>query len=198
MSPTSQRDKVAKLAKQDPAAALDLARVISDPWFKAQALANVARHTHADPLPSACEAKVAADCCSDSFKRTAVRAWEIAALAEREQLSEAREALLASVKQAALVTPAGSQAEALTLLLEASTRIGIKETRLVSEKLLALFVNEPHWRCVRAVKQATAILTKMDVKVAQQYVDSIGDPKIKSACQKEIEKGGAVPRPFFL
>src|SRR3954463_1419363 len=41
---TQQRDRVAVLARTNPAEALELARTIKDPWFRCQALSLAAEH----------------------------------------------------------------------------------------------------------------------------------------------------------
>ena len=79
MSATEQRDQTSEIAKQNPSKALEKARGIRDPWFKAQALSWVARFTDGDSVAIAREAANAASDCDDQYKRTAVRAWEIAA-----------------------------------------------------------------------------------------------------------------------
>ena len=197
MNSTLQRDTAAKLARSDSDEALKVARAISDPWFRAQALSHVARYTAGDPCKLAIEAERAAALCDDDFKRSAVRAWEVAALAERGKVKEARTALLASVKQATLATPPGSRSEALTLLLHAATRIGINETMLVAQALLSVLSVDSHWRCVRSVKEATAVITQLDSKSANNFVDGISDENTKSKCLAAIREGGMAARPFF-
>ena len=93
MSATLQRDHACNLAKQGSSKALELARSISEPWFKSQALAWVARFSEDECLKIAMQAAKAASECDDEYKRTAVRAWEIAALAKRKFLTEAKKSL---------------------------------------------------------------------------------------------------------
>ena len=105
MSATSERDRVNSLAKSDSRKALGKARGIGEAWFRAQALAWVARFADEDPRGIAREAAKAAGECDDAYKRSAVRAWEIAALAEREFKAEARESLDEAVALGKEVTP---------------------------------------------------------------------------------------------
>jgi hypothetical protein len=160
MSATSQRDKVAKLAKTNPEKALVEARRISEPWFRAQALSWVARFTDGDPVPVAQQAANAAAQCEDEYKQTAVRAWEIAALAERDKTSEARVALNATLRRVADVTPLSSKAEALALLLHAAARIGEDDARNVAEVLRFECGGDFHWRCKRAIRDCGEIVEK--------------------------------------
>jgi hypothetical protein len=73
MSATSERDQVNSLAKSDSRKALGKARGIDEAWFRAQALAWVARFADEDPRGIAREAVKAAGECDDAYKRSAVR-----------------------------------------------------------------------------------------------------------------------------
>jgi len=143
------------------------------------------------------EAARAATLCDDSYKQVAVRAWEIAALAERDKKVEARNALNSALTQSKLISPNSSRAEALTLLLHSSTRIGPKETRLVSDEILAASGGDFHWRCVRAIVDAASILAKQNYAAAANYVSKIRDEKTKRMRKKELVGGGRYSRTFF-
>jgi hypothetical protein len=157
MSTTLQRDQVASLAKSDPKAALKRARKIDDPWFRAQALSWVARFTDADPPAVALQAAKAASACDDDYKRSAVRAWEIAALAERDHLPEAEKILKAAVALAKSVQPVSSRAEALLLLLQAAFSISSASAAMVCTALEASCPAE-HWRSKRVLRDARKLL----------------------------------------
>ncbi|UJB70431.1 hypothetical protein HRE53_04805 [Acaryochloris sp. 'Moss Beach'] len=100
MSATKQRDLVARLAKTDSPRALQKARKISEPWFRAQALAYVARYCDQAPTSVANQAAKAAEACVDTYQQCAVRAWEIAALAERSHTKSAASRLQAVLSKA--------------------------------------------------------------------------------------------------
>jgi len=93
VSATLQRNHASTLAKSNPKKALDQARKVHEPWFRAQALSWVARFTDGDPVAIASEAARAAQECEDDYRKSAVRAWEVAALAERGSTAEARKSL---------------------------------------------------------------------------------------------------------
>jgi hypothetical protein len=150
---------VSSEAKSDTRKALIMARRITAPWFRAQALAWVARFADGDPSGIAREAAKAAGECDDAYKRSAVRAWEIAALAERECKTEARESLMEAVAVGREVTPMSSRSEALYLLLQAASKIGRKEAKGVYEVLVASCPVEAHWRCKRAVRDGGKIVS---------------------------------------
>ena len=161
MTATVQRDKVANLAKLNAQMALKVALRISDPWFQSQALSWVARYTDADSVVVARQAAKAAADCKDAYKRMAVRAWEIAALAERGKTSEARSALMEALGQAADVKPISSLAEALTLLLHAAARIDDRAAKEVFDVLRTQCSADSHWRCKRALNDCLRVLEKV-------------------------------------
>ena len=152
MSATLQRDHANTLAKSNPKKALAQARNLNEPWFRAQALSWVARFTDGDPVAIASEAAKAAQECEDDYKKSAVRAWEIAALAERDCTREARKSLSDALTLGKCVEPMSSRSEALLLLLQAAFKIGRNEAKRVYEMLRASCPVDEHWRCKRAVR----------------------------------------------
>lgn len=157
MSATTQRDHVADLAKRDSRKALEQAQCIPDPWFRSQALAWVARFAEDDPVKIASLAAKAASKCDDEYKRTAARAWEIAALAERKFVAEATTGLRDAVNQSKSVTPLASRAEALVLLLHAALRISDQDAKRVAYELKNSCGQDSHWRCKRAIRDAVEL-----------------------------------------
>src|SRR5437762_234297 len=101
MSDTLKRDQVSALAKLKPEQALSKARIIKEPWFRAQALAWLARFSTTDAIRLAEEASRAAQKCDDAYKRVAVRAWEIAALAETQHMPQAKKSLASALHDSA-------------------------------------------------------------------------------------------------
>jgi hypothetical protein len=159
MSATLQRDQASRLAKSNPKEALDKAREVSEPWFRAQALAWAARFTDSDPISIASEAAKAAGECDDDFKKSAARAWEIAALAERGCTSEARKRLNEVLRQAKDVTPLSSRSEALLLLMQAALKIGREDAENVYEALSTSCSPDDHWRCKRALRDGGKMIS---------------------------------------
>jgi len=158
MSATNQRDHATNLAKSNPKKALDAARKVNDPWFRAQALSWVARYTEGDPLAIASEAAKSAGACEDDYKRSAVRAWEIAALAERGFAFDARKRLSEAVRLARGVMPMASRSEALILLIQAALKISREDGLKVNEVLATSCSAEEHWRCKRALRDGAKMV----------------------------------------
>jgi thioredoxin-like negative regulator of GroEL len=159
MSATLQRDEASGLAKSNPKKALDAARKVNEPWFRVQALAWVARFTDGDPVSIASEAAEAAAECDDDYKKSASRAWEIAALAERGCMSEARKRLSEVLRQAKDVMPSSSRSEALLLLMQAAFKIGREDAEKVYQALRTSCSADDHWRCKRAVRDGGKMIT---------------------------------------
>jgi hypothetical protein len=159
VSATLQRDQTSTLAKSNPKKALAQARKVNEPWFRAQGLSWVARFTDGDPVAVAREAAKAARECEDDYKKSAVRAWEIAALAERNCTSEARKSLNDALTLAKSVEPMSSRSEALLLLLQAALRISRDEAKAVYEVLRASCAVDDHWRCKRALRDGEKMLS---------------------------------------
>lgn len=156
---TRQRDDAIDMAKSDPTEALGRAHAITDPWFRAQALSWVARFTDGDPVVIAAEAAESALSCDDNYKRAAVRAWEIAALAERGFTIAAQKSLREAIALAQNAEPPSSRSEALYLLLEASFKIGHDDAAEVYEVLKASCRPDEHWRCKRAVRHGEKLMS---------------------------------------
>jgi hypothetical protein len=159
VSAALQRDHASTLAKSNPKKALDQARKVNEPWFRAQALSWVARFTDGDPVAVAAEAAKAARECEDDYKKSAVRAWEIAALAERDCTTEARKSLTEALALGKSVTPISSRSEALFILLQAAFRIGPAQAKKAYEVISASCPADEHWRCKRAVRDGGKMIS---------------------------------------
>lgn len=197
MTPTEQRDQVCEMAKHDSVQALTKARDIADPWFRAQALSWVARFSASETSVIASEAAASAMSCNDAFKRVAVRAWEIAALAERDCLDRSRISLTEVLTDSATVTPVASRAAALTLILDAATRIGNEEAIAVAELLISSCGNDAHWRAQRALVEAAALQWKICPEAGASFTSRIANPVTKKKAEKAISGGGRSSRRFF-
>jgi hypothetical protein len=156
MTPTSDRDQVARIAKTDTAKAVVIAEKITDPWFQAQAWSHIARYA-AKPLQFSRRAAKSAAKGKDAYQQMAVRAWEIAALAERDCGMQARLALTEAVELAQTIEPLSSRAEALLLLFQAAFKISIADAGSVGEIILDSLSSD-NWRAKRARKYVKLML----------------------------------------
>ena len=154
---TTQRDNVQLLAKSVPLKAYSDACKINEPWFRAQALSWVARFSEGRTIELSKEAAKAAAECADAYKRTAVRAWEIAALAETGAIDEASAAFKEVLHDGRLITPRCSCAEALILIAQAASKISERARDMALDSLLELCSEDNHWRSKRAIRDSHAL-----------------------------------------
>ena len=147
------RGRAIQFAKSKPKLALLEAKKEKSPWFKAQALSYCLRYSE-EPLLIAKLAKSAAKNGKDKYQQSAVRAWEIAALAQRGYMQEAKKSLREACDMASQVSFAGSRAEAFHLLLNASFSINLRTAQQTYERLQQYCKIDGHWRCKRALRNA--------------------------------------------
>lgn len=156
MTPTNYRDQVANLSKTDVANAMKIAEKIGDPWFQAQAWSHLARWAD-DSLQFSRHAAKSASKTKDDYQKSAVRAWEVAALAERGYRDQARKSLAEAVDLAASVSPLPSRAEALFLLFQSAFKIS-KDDAMKVEQVMIATCTQTHWRIKRALRDAAVML----------------------------------------
>jgi len=158
MSAAKQRDDAISLAKLQPKAALERARRVTDPWFRAQALSWVARFTDGNPVAIAAEAAKAASNGKDTYQKCAVRAWDIAALAERNHIPEARKNIVELLPILKNVEPPCSRCEAYLLVMQAAFKISDKDVKNIYDAMRSYGEPEEHWRCRRALRNGAKMI----------------------------------------
>lgn len=198
-SPAQLRGRAFRLAKTDGDAALAVARGIPDPWYRAQALAAVARWIAKHRVAAiARESLASAEACDDDYKRAAVAAWPIRALVERGHEPLAREALANARRHALAATPAASQAEALLGLLQGAWDLGSSTRRQLVEDLAAVHRQDTFWRVGRALVNALEMLGGTDPELAREIAAAITDDRCRSKALRAIDTGRTCgPRDYF-
>jgi hypothetical protein len=118
---TRERDEAMQLAKVDSQAALDAARRISEPWFRCQALAGVARYAPNDSvaLRVAEEASRGAEEALSAYEPVAAVAWPVRALVERGYAHEAESMMRRALVRSEQIANHVSRVDALFLLVQA-------------------------------------------------------------------------------
>jgi len=157
MTPTRYRDEVAQLAKTNVPKAIEVAKKINEPWFQAQAWSHLARYAD-KPLLFARKAAKSAAQGSDDYQRSAVRAWEIAALAERQILDHARRSLAEALELAESITSESSRVESLVLLVQAAFKISRGDAEKAGAVLRKASPSS-HWRAERARKNVEMMMS---------------------------------------
>lgn len=199
MSPTKVRDMAMRLAREDAVAALRLARGIPDPWFRAQALAAVARWIDDAQVERVAEESLTcAATCHDDYQRSAVAAWAIRALLERGHPNCAAEALAAARQRALAASPAGSRAEALFGLLQAAWDLGAEARRTLVEDIAATHEHDQFWRVSRCLIDALAMMRATEPDMAARIANRIPDQRVRAKAARVLqERGPCAPRTYF-
>ena len=137
-NPTSGRDLVFKKAKTEHGEALECARLIAEPWFRAQALAAVARYAGDQRVEAiAQEALDAASEQDDSYKVVAVSASPTRALIERQRTQKVEQIALQLLALSDRIDHPVSRLEALFMLWQAVYPLGGESLQKVQDKFVA-------------------------------------------------------------
>lgn len=187
-----ERDRVFQMAPNAPGEALPLARRVSHPWYRSQALAAVARWIEdAEVGAVASEAIAAALECHDDYKRSAVLAWPIACLAERGRHEMARAALQQARRLAETATPNSSRACSLLGLLRAAWSLGSDVRRLLVQEIADLQRADSFWRVSQALVDAVHMIRSSEPDLAKDIVDRMQDERWKRKATERLHDGEA-------
>jgi hypothetical protein len=157
-TPLSPNHRLHPHPRSDPARALAVADSVSVPWYRAVAMAWAARFTDADPVAIARLAAEAAANGIDAYQRSAGRAWEIVALADRHHPDLAELALHEAVAIAEGIQPISPRSEALLLLFQAACYLGPNHAKWVAGRFHTICPEAKHWRAKRARREIHRIL----------------------------------------
>jgi hypothetical protein len=190
------RDHVRALAKSDPKSALQEARTISDPWYRAQALASVARFAADTKVEEiAVESLAACAECTDPYKRLAAAAWPLRALIERGAGRRAREVLETLIDHELEVEPPSSRSEALFHLFQACFALDPVVRESLVGRLVSVHRAAAHWRSRRNLIDALSMLRPSDPELADRITASVDDERVR----RRVADGSRPqkPREFF-
>ncbi|MEC7231683.1 MAG: hypothetical protein VXW31_01960 [Planctomycetota bacterium] len=187
-TPTQLRDRVSRLAPQDPGGALALARSIPDPWFRSQALAQVVRFVAEHRVSRiAREALAAGAGCGDAYERCAIAAWTVKALVERGHTRAAETALQNALHAAASVDQAGARAEALGHLARAAGDLGPLWVEKAAHALVELGAEDGHWRVQRAIVRCAVLLASKDDEAARRVLSRVSSDSTRRSIRERLE-----------
>jgi hypothetical protein len=193
------RDHAAELAKLDSPGALRAARAISEPWYRAQALAYVVRFAPQKEIDEiSAEAFEACRSCPDAYQYLAAAAWPLAALIERGALDRVREALASLAAREAEVEPPSSRSEALFLLFQACFDLDAATRESFARKLVAAHAEARHWRSRRNLVDALAMLNGRDAELAARIASTVDEERARRKAEEILRANARLrPRPFF-
>ncbi len=199
MSATEERDEAAGLAPTSTTKALALARQISDPWFRCQALADVARYASTELVsPIAHEAISTALQQEDAYKAVAASAWPVRALLERNQTELLPLLLNELVKRARSINHPVRRLEALFLMWQAAFPFIHSETDEVFQEFIRACGSAHSWKAGARLEEAIHILASRDPSGAAEFAQGMRDGKYKRRSLKRLsESAHQQPRTFF-
>jgi len=194
----SKRDLVGKLVVSELPRALEIARSISTPWYRCQALAHVAWHLEdrvkfekviGEALSAAYEQK-------EPNRVVSVASWPVRAMVKRtdRRLADVVDELL---RRIALEPNPVCRADALLLLFEAVFyKPRLRE--LVLDPLLRACDQMNSWKRPRILSDITLVFAKDDPKRAAQILELIGAGPKSRQTRRWISAGEWLgPHEFF-
>ncbi|HTE20273.1 MAG TPA: hypothetical protein VK689_18055, partial [Armatimonadota bacterium] len=163
MSATDERNRAMEAARRDYPTALKWARGVSDAWFRAQALAGVARYApESDVVRIAEEALRAVADAKDAYRRVGSSAWAIRALVERGKHERAAKAALGLSEFAGNIDHPVSRLNALLVLWQAAFPLGGAVRRQILRRLIAACEAASSWQAGRALRDAALMVATYD------------------------------------
>jgi hypothetical protein len=183
------RNAAGARAKHDWQGALDDARRISIPWYRAQALAHVVQHAPAeetDRIVALFDETVRGS--KDEYQRVTLPFWLSLALLMRGERDRAERVAVGVVENSPRLVPIGSRAQTLELVSMALLAMRSKHLVTLAEKGALLAHPAAHWRCLRAARRVLGCLAMIDVDAARRVVTLITDQSTARRVALEIER----------
>lgn len=195
MSATEERDIATQIAETDSPKALLMARQVSEPWFRCQALAAVARYGPDERVVEIAEEAVSAALTfTDFYKKVAATAWPLRALIERGQEQKALQLLPELLQLSLQIENPVSRTDALFLLWQAF--FAVRGHAAVLEPLLQSC--SQHWKADYTLRQIVMILASHDVAEAEKLAASMPEGKYKRQAHRRLSEGAREqPHPFY-
>lgn len=195
---TSKRDSVGKLAGLEPEKALELARSISDPWYRCQSLAHVAWHLKDQPQSSKVigEALTAAFELDQPNRIVSVASWAVRVMVKNgdPRLGLVVDELLNKIQ---LESNPVRQADALLFLFEAVYHEPQLRDRVL-DPLLRACEQMKSWKRPRILSDVALVLAIDDPDRASQIIDTIGEGRMSRRTRRNIDAGKWLgPHEFF-
>ena len=199
LTPTKARELSHKLAGSDHEQALSVARDIKDPWFRCQALSQVARYwPRVNYSPLITQAVKAADSQTDIYKSVTVSAWPIRACLERENPEKANCLLERYTPAATQIENMGSRSESLFMLFQAAKPFAASLWKPVFCALVEATEPALAWRQGRNIRWAAAMVSRDNPELVLETLHRLSDERTITAINRDLQnRKYAEPRPFF-
>lgn len=199
MSASEERQRAIDAARTDFREALTRARKVSDPWYRCQSLAYVARYApEGDVLRVANEAVKAGKEGKNAYKQAAVCAWPLCALAERGKTERAEKLVAELLPLVASIDHPVSRMDALLLLWEAAVRLPHPVEQSLFEALLAACSAANSWKVGRTMQFLALVRAAEDPAQAEAIVDAMKESPYKRQARKALAAGKTEQRRVFV
>ena len=199
MSAVDERAKAMKAASTDFTKALLLAEKVSDAWYRCQSLAAVARFApDGDVARVAVKALSAAMLGKDGYKRVAVAAWPIRALAERGKTPQAQRMIARLLEEAGRIEHPVSKIDALVLLWQATWPLPVATKQSVLDALLLACQVANSWKAGRIMRDVALVVASEDKVQAQRIVQAMRESVYKRQAQRRLDAGQIETVRFFF
>lgn len=199
MSATQERERAIQAAKSDFPTALQWAHDVSDAWYRAQALAWVARFAPESELEWVAEESLKAACAGkDAYQQVGSSAWAVRALAERGRNKKAAEAIPALIGLSAQISSPVSRLNALFLLWQAAWPLDLAVRAQVLNPLVTACQATVSWQAGYTLRDVVCMLAAEDTQEAGRILEQMPEGKFKRQAQRQLEGGQTMStRTFF-
>jgi hypothetical protein len=194
-----EQDHVINLVKSHPAAALEPARAIADPYLRCQALAWVARHCEraVDATKLATEASEGVERGADTWAAVAGVAWPIGALVERAQVREADALIRRAVVSAERIENPVRKVDALFLVVQAGWAAGTSGWQSAVAALLAAARTDASEKSQGVIRDLVLMLAR-DGRDTSAALAALPEGRARHEAERRLRAGSyAAPRSFF-
>jgi hypothetical protein len=160
-SPRASIDRLYRameLAGSSLSQALEEARRVGLPWYRARALAGVAEHHPQFALGLAREIAATAAAGLDTFQRCSAICWEIFVLMNGGHRVEAEAALEKAMDASKKIELTSCRAEALVYVAQAAALLGEDALKRVCNEIFSVCEGCTYWRCTRVARWARRVL----------------------------------------
>lgn len=193
----AERDRVYRMVHEHGGAALQQARGIEAPLYRAQALAQVARFAAPDQvLPLAQESLAAAADCADAYDQVLASAWPLRCLMELGQQDQALTMLDVVLHAVPRVERSSGRSEALLVLLQAVFDAGVGVRQSIVYAMSELVDSDPHWRVQHNFVQALLLCKDEDPDYVAKMA-RVKDEKVQRKLEQQLAEASPEPRTFF-
>ena len=165
-------------------------RLITKPWFRAQALAAVARYAPEENVQDA--ARESLDASSehdDPYNVVAVSAWPVRALIDRQRTQKVEQATPQVLALSDRIAHPVSRLEGLFTLWQAVYPMGGKMRQQVQDRFVAACRAADSWKAGDRLGWAATIVASDDLEEALRRVDFLRKRRYKRPALRRIKAG---------